>query len=117
MADYTEGIAIRALLDAVLSDVRVTSDLRTVLGEAGNIVELNENRVQVAPDASIHIVARSAHTYEVSMGYGDHFRVLAAIGGVAVVTHGVPHPRFCFATLRYTMEGDLINVDFSKEMP
>ena len=117
MADFTDEKRLRDLVISVLPDERVAADLREVLAEGGYRIELDGSDVSVPTDTTLHIVARSSHTYEYQIGFGDHFRVLVAVGGVKDLAHGVPTPGVCFATMWYGPQADLTTVDFSSQMP
>lgn len=117
MADCTDADSTRDLLETALPEGRIVSDLRAILAEAEGAVELDGLTIHASPDATIEVIARSAHSYELPIGFGDHFRALVAIGGVVRIEHGVPTAQTCFATLWYSAERRLMTVDFSKDMP
>ncbi len=100
-----------------LSAERIAADLSTMLREAGQRIELDGKQVVVPPDVALEVVARSLHAYDVEMGFGDHYRVLVAMGGIGSVEHGVVEPGICFATLWYSSGAELITVDFTTLMP
>lgn len=118
MVDCTDARQqVHSVLRASLPDGRVMSDLRALLADAKGVVELDGQEVRIAAGATLQTIARSAHSYELPMGFGDHLRVLVAVGGVARVEHGVPVAEICFATMWYTADGRLTTVDFSRGMP
>lgn len=108
---------MRDLLDKVVPASKIAADLTHVLASSAYIVELNGSSIRVPVDAPLHVVARSAHSYEYAMGFGDHYRALVAVGGVKGVSHGVPQAGICFATLWYSAEAVVSTVDFSSEAP
>jgi hypothetical protein len=103
-------------LRQILRSEQVVSDLRSVLEEAGWHIELDGKRVNVTTDR-FDVLARSCHTYDRDMSFGDHYRVLVAIGGVRGMAHGVPEAEICFATLWYSPALALITTDFSAALP
>ena len=105
------------ILRETLPADRISADLAAVLSEGHKPVELGDDRVVVPSGAELTVVARSVHTYEVRIGFGDHYRVLVAVGGIDSVEHGIVRAGICFATLWYSTELKLITVDFAKEMP
>jgi len=60
----------------------VADDVRTVLDAAGWEVEIDASLVTIDRDVPLEVVARSCHTYERKMSFGDHYRVLVAVGGI-----------------------------------
>ena len=95
---------------------RVVRDLRGLLERANWDVELEGESIPVDRDLSFEIVARSCHSYERDIGFGDHYRVLVALGGVERVEHGVVQAAFCFASMYYNPALALITVDFARAM-
>jgi hypothetical protein len=95
-----------------ISASRVADDVRTVLDAAGWEVEIDASLVTIDRDVPLEVVARSCHTYERKMSFGDHYRVLVAVGGIRTVANGVPEANLCFATVWYTPALELITIDF-----
>ena len=81
-----------------ISQDGVARDLRVLLDKADWHVEIDGESVDIDRSGSLDIVARSCHAYEYDIGFGDHYRVLVAVGGVQAVEHGVVQPRVCFAS-------------------
>ncbi|MFH1024679.1 MAG: hypothetical protein V1809_14955 [Planctomycetota bacterium] len=96
---------------------RVSNDLRRVLEEGGWKIELGGRITNVPPSAPIDILARSCHVYDYDIGFGNHYRVLTALGGILHNRNGVIEASLGFATLWYSEERNLITVDFSAAMP
>ncbi|MEM1060468.1 MAG: hypothetical protein AAGK14_14735 [Verrucomicrobiota bacterium] len=73
--------------------------------------------LKISEDVQFELVAQSSHKYQTQeIGFGDHARILVAIGGLANIQHGMPYANVCFATLFYSPEQKLITMDFSKMM-
>jgi hypothetical protein len=100
-----------------LPDERIFQDVRNILDEGERRVELDGRWVPFEPDMPLQVLVRSVHAYEIDFGFGNHLRVLVAIGGVKEMTAGVPRASFCFATLWYSADCKLITVDFTTDIP
>lgn len=96
----------------------VSRDLRNLLAAASWRIEIGDGEwIEVDRLGRFEIVARSCHTYEYEIGFGDHYRVLVAVGGVRKVEHGVVQAHVCFASMFYRPDLTLITVDFWRDMP
>jgi len=104
-------------LAELLSDDRIQADLRAVLAEDAHPIELDGSWLDVPIGVCVEVLARSFHTYEVEMGFGDHYRVLVALGGLKSMLHGIPEPGLCFVTIWYSANVKLITMDFSSRLP
>jgi hypothetical protein len=100
-----------------ISFERVDRDLRGLLHQANWQVEIGGESVHVDRSLPLQIVGRSCHAYEYDMGFGDHYRVLVAVGGVRAVENGVVRAATCFASMYYGPALAVITVDFARAMP
>lgn len=94
---------------------QVIADLREEFSQGP--VEIEGEWQVVLPEEELELVAQSLHGYKFDIGFGDHQRVLVAVGGVAEVENGVAKARRFFATLWYTADGKLISTDLTREAP
>ena len=107
----TEPDARRVFRD--LSDESIFKSLRELLGECGEKVELVDGElVAVNPDVSLVVVERQLRQTELDLGFGTHFKILVAVGGLESVELGIVVPKICFATLYLGLSGRLITCDF-----
>lgn len=104
-------------LERLLPDNVVVRDLRSLLAGAGCYFELGGKKIRVPPSARMNVVARSYHTYEYDLGFGDHYRVLIAVGGIVRIRYGIAKAKLSFASLWYSEERKLVTVDFRKGCP
>ena len=110
-------MSLRNAVDDALADDHCLSALRQILADGEHALMLDDNLVKVPAAVPLEIVAKSAHTYRVEMSYGDHVRVLVAVGGLGGVDSGVPRARVCFASMFFTPAGEPISCDFSRLAP
>lgn len=105
------------LLNTTVDQESVRKDLNRILTNNDSKIELKGNYFKIPLNTPIDIVSKSIHIYNYDLGFGDHLRVLVAIGGLTEIKDGIPMPLYCFATMWYTLEGDIITVDFTLKMP
>lgn len=108
---------MREFLVDKLPDEKITTDLRQVVAESNSFIQLEHRDIKMDSETKLEIVGRSYHCYNFDIGFGDHYRVCVAIGGVTNVAHGVPEAAKCFATMWYSVDRRLITVDFATQMP
>lgn len=65
-------------------------------------------------DAQIEVVTKAFFDERFDIGLGV-YRAEVAIGGVAEFKRGFMSPTFCFSTLYYNANVELITLDFHKE--
>ncbi len=108
-------------IDNALPDHQVIADIRRILedesgGKAEVAVEVEEDTWEEIPvNAPIQVVTKAFFKEYFEIGFGS-FRVLMAIGGVQDEKFGLLSAKYCFATIYYDKAGQLITVDFHKEM-
>lgn len=105
-------------LDDFLRDDRIQHDLADILWNQipDGRVEIDEEYIKIPSDAKLEVIAKSYRQHNYESGFGDHYAALIAIGGVVDMTAGIPHPKYCYATLFYSSEKYLITSDFHSEM-
>src|ERR1700742_1431110 len=88
-------------INQALTDEQVLTDIARLLSDAEWKAVLDEQELIIPKDAKIDIVDKVFFHERYDVEYGDSFRVLAAIGGVASIEHGFLTPTYCFITLHY----------------
>jgi hypothetical protein len=109
-------MVIREQLEALLPSDRLIADVRALLREGSNRIELDVESVVVAPDVSLKIVARSAHTGELATGLGDHLQAVVVAGKVSIAPDGWFDGADWYVKLYYRLNGDLITADFLRTL-
>jgi len=104
-------------MDVWLPTEEVEKALRDALSEDDEPVEVDGTELVFVPGVSLEVVARSFHSYQFDIGFGDHFRALVAIGGLKDLGHGIVEPGICFATLYLSTSRKLITFDLSLRFP
>jgi hypothetical protein len=108
--------SIKEKLLEALPLTSIMNDLTQLMIERSHAIELGGVEVLIPHDIQHQIVARSYHDYFMPLGFGDHCRVLVALGGVKSAKAGIITSQYGFATLWYKPSGELITVDFSETM-
>jgi hypothetical protein len=109
-------------LDEALPDEVILRDLRRVLAEDANpslCLEGDDGEIQLTIDAAnvgLEVVTKCYLHERYEVGFGNHYRILVAIGGVEGVSSGIATARICFALLYYNEEPGLITLDYSLTM-
>ena len=106
-------------LDDFISDSQIKRDLGYILRNdiADEKVEINdEYYITIPSGAKLEVIAKSCRQNHYHSSFGDHYAVLVAIGGVVNITSGIPVPQYCYATLFYSSDKNLITLDFHSEM-
>ena len=105
-------------LDDFLPNELIEKDLSIFLWEDyPNVpIELEEESIVIPVSTGLEVVAKSYRQNVYEGGFGNHYAVLVAIGGVRDNEGGYLYPEYCFATLFYSSEKLLITLDFHSEM-
>ncbi|MEA5472337.1 hypothetical protein [Spirulina sp. 06S082] len=114
-------------LDDFLPDSQIQSDLLYILWEQTSpeeivdalppgTLEIDDKYIEIPSNVKLEVIAKSYRQHNYESGFGDHYAALIAIGGVVSMTAGIPHPKYCYATLFYSSEKYLITSDFHSEM-
>lgn len=80
-------------------------------------IELDGKILKLPGDFKIEEIGKSFHSYNYDVGFGDHFRVSLAIGGIQAERNGILTAKHCFASAFFSLDGSLISVDFSSKTP
>lgn len=112
------GQGINSISNALVTlfpDERVTRDLNEQLfsglvsGESVS-VELNGlGRFEIPRDCQHRVC--SVVLQRDLVPTSEEVRVFLAVGGVEKESNGIIHPKYCFAVVRYTQEGELFAYD------
>ncbi|MEO7715169.1 MAG: hypothetical protein ABIY70_03110 [Capsulimonas sp.] len=108
---------IAAALDRTLPDMQVLDDLfhrlRRLSETAGKSVEVGDDLWRAVPaGASLDIVTKAFYKeYFEGVGFAT-YKILVAIGGLQRSDVGAHTAKYCFATLHYDEEAQLITTDF-----
>ena len=106
------------VLDRALPDERIIADVREVLRENSEsdavAVELDGEWLSVPCDVPIEVVTKACFREKYGIGFGT-YKAQIALGGVTDEADGFLEAKFCFATLYYTDNAQLITVYFHKD--
>ena len=108
---------LEEMLNVVLPDSKIIDDLTAEIhGRMGGVVPQGATPgVAIPADATFPVLFKM-FLKEYYEGVGcSAFKVMIAVGGVESVAHGVVQPKYCFATLRYSRDVQLISADFHSE--
>lgn len=106
-------------LDRLLPDSQIIEDITSILwqkGSKGAEIELERAKVLVPPNTRLEVVTKSLFKEYYDVGFGTCYRAQVAVGGVADQAHGILGAEYCFATLYYSQEQQIITVDFHEDM-
>jgi hypothetical protein len=118
MTDCGTTSDIADILDSLLPDERLTSDLATALWtEAAGTVEIADDvRIFVPPKTRIDVVTKAFFLERFDIGFGTTYRALLAVGGIESLDAGAPTAPYCFSTLYYDSNVRLLTIDFHREI-
>lgn len=118
----TVAYVMKALDDA-LTDQQIVRDVLSVLRESslGGIVKIeidaeNAQTISIPEATPIEIVTKAFLKEYRDINFRTGYRVQVALGGIQDQKHGILYAKFCFATLYYNEQGQMITIDFHKEM-
>lgn len=109
-------------MDTVLPDAKIVADCRAILGQpecsgtATVCIEFDDGDVHIPLDVEIVVVSKAIFKKYHEFGFGTGYRALVALGGLARIEQGIPEAKYCFMTLYYTAQSELLTEDFHKEM-
>ncbi|BDI30758.1 hypothetical protein CCAX7_28090 [Capsulimonas corticalis] len=115
-----DAAQIATILNVTLPDRRVLEDLSTKLQRlarsAHKSKEMGDEVWRSVPEgASLDIVTKAFYSeYYEGVGFAT-YKVLVAIGGLEQSEVGMHKAKYCFATLHYDDEAQLITVDFHRD--
>jgi len=107
-------------LDDVLPDYKIIADLREIIreGTEGNQthIEINETWISVPVQVPIVMITKAFFKeYFDGVGFGT-YKVLVSLGPPVQKKSGLMEPEYCFSTLYYNNDAELITLDFHSEM-
>ena len=108
---------MQEFINESLPDGKVLQELREFLHDAsGKPFEVSGEKILIPEDVELCIVAKVFYSYNFDIGFGNHYRVLVAIGGVEQVANGIVDASICFVLGYFNTNGGLITVDLNREM-
>lgn len=103
------------LLNQIIPDERILADLRAIVDDGNNKVDLNDTWITIPSKIEIDIVTKAYFLESFSnIGFGV-YKVLLALGGFNPDLHGFHSAEICFSTMFYDQEVKLISFDFHEE--
>lgn len=103
---------VPVILSELLTDEKVADDLRSILDQCSWEVEFDDQPVTVPRDLATTVVERVYFERSEEIGFGSHYRVVVAIGGLESIEHGIVIPKICFSLLYYSLDREVITSDF-----
>ncbi|MBD2183323.1 hypothetical protein H6S82_17450 [Planktothrix sp. FACHB-1355] len=106
------------VLDDFLPDYKVKEDLLNILWEDDLEceIDLETGKIKVPRDTLLEVISKSYRQNNYQIGFGNYYAAQVAIGGVKKQESGILYPVYCFATLFYNRERDVITTDVHPEM-
>ncbi|WP_333028494.1 MULTISPECIES: hypothetical protein [unclassified Microcoleus] len=106
------------ILDDFLPDSKIKEDLLTILweNELDCEIELEIGTIKVPRSTVLEVISKSCRQNNYPIGFGNYYAAQVAIGGVKKLTCGILEPVYCFATLFYNWELNLITTDVHSDM-
>ena len=96
-------------------DSQIIGDVRRVLseneGEEGTEVEMEGHNFLIPFDVQIKVISKALFKDDYNASFGV-YRAQVAIGDVTSQEYGIVTARYCFATLYYDENRNLITIDF-----
>lgn len=106
-------------LDYAIPDDKIVMDLRDILQKgiegATTSIELNGKWAPVPVSVPITVVTKAFFVERFDTGFGA-YKVLAALGAVKQVSSLWLEAEYCFSTLYYNHDMELITLDFHVDM-
>lgn len=108
----------RPNLDELIPDSRIQDDLLKILweGEEEGEITLEVGIIKVPRSAFLEVISKSYRRNVYQIGFCNYYAAQVAIGGVKEQRSGILHPIYCFATLFYDDDKDLITIDVHPNM-
>jgi hypothetical protein len=104
----------------ILPDERIAEDLRDGLRNSSSMnfvaIELEEERIQVPCDVSIQVVSKALFKDRYNIPGWGTLRAQVALGEVTDPLDGTAFAEYCFGTLYYDENCNLISSDFHKSL-
>lgn len=100
-------------MDGLLTDRLIIDILKSISLKSANGSQTPHGQVEIHPatiDDSF-VVAKSHHWYSIPYGYGEHFRVLIAIGGLESCQYGILTAKLFLMSMFLTSDFKLITYD------
>src|SRR5262245_32873042 len=124
MDKVSKDSALRLVLDLdeAVPDEVIFRDLRRFLARDASpslCLEGEDGQVQLTIDAAsvpLEVVTKAYFHERFDVDFGNHYRILVAIGGVGKVSSGIAKARICFALLYYNEEPAAMTLDYSLNM-
>jgi hypothetical protein len=80
-------------------------------------IELDENNtIVVSRSVKLEVIVKLYRHSVYKVGFGNYFCAEVAIGGVTKVSGGIVEPLYCYATIFYSPEKEVITVDVHSDM-
>ena len=70
----------------------------------------------IPPNTSLEVITKTFLKEYRNLDFGSGYRVLVAIGDVKQQPYGELAAHYCFATMYFNLQRDLITIDFHKEL-
>lgn len=107
------------LLDETLTDTQITDDLSRVLRSGSTndhaAIEIQGSKVDIPLNVSSRVVTKAVFKDRYNSGFGT-LRAQVALGEVIDHADGDVIPKYCFTTLYYDEDCNLISTDFHKQL-
>ncbi|WP_299489160.1 hypothetical protein [Acaryochloris sp. IP29b_bin.137] len=103
------------LLNQIIPDDKILADLREIVDDGNNKVELNDTWIEIPNKIQIDIVTKAYFLESFPNIRFGVFKVLLALDGFNQDLHGFHSAGICFSTMFYDQEVKLISLDFHKE--
>jgi hypothetical protein len=106
------------ILDDFLPDSKIKEDLLNMLweDELECEIELETRNVKVPRDAFLEVISKSYRQNKYDIAFGNYYAAQVAIGGIREQKCGILYPVYCFATLFYDLDRDVITTDVHSDM-
>lgn len=113
-----DSFELEKSIDTVIPNAKVSKDIFAYLKQEGDTlhVEIDQEYTFVPRDVHMDIVNKIYIKEYYDICFGTGYRVQVAIGGVKQQKHGILYAQYGFATLYYDAQGEVITIDFHKEM-
>lgn len=106
------------ILDDFLPDSKVKEDLLNILweDELDCEIELESGKIKVHRETILEVVSKSYRQNNYQVDFGNYYAIQVTIGGVKYSKCGILYPVYCFATLFYNQNQNVITTDVHPEM-
>lgn len=108
---------ISEILDTLIPDALAISHVKSAISESlYHGVEFDDGVMVIPEECQYVIFSKSVTCHRMDVGFGSVYRCVVSIGNVHLDAHKIPVSEYCFVTVWYSLDAELITMDFDKTL-